>query len=90
MNAVFFPAHWLFIEDNGKERRGAGQCVLELFGLASPLNTEVLESRNPQKVPKNSPMSAFTSKKIALGYIYPGYPALLCIRSFVLSLPKRF
>lgn len=79
MNAVFFPAHWLFIEDNGKEGRGGDQCVLELFGLASPPNTEIPESSNPQKVPENSPTSAFTSKKIALGYTLGTLPCCGCI-----------
>lgn len=93
MNAVFFPAHWLFIEDNGKERRRGDQCVLELFSLASPLNTEIPESSNPQKVPENSPTSVFTSKKIALGYTLGtppccGYVVLsfLCQRDFGIKL----
>lgn len=92
MNAVFFPAHWLFIEDNGKEGWGGDQCVLELFGLASPLNTEIPESSNPQKIPENSPMSAFTSKKIALGYTLGTPPchryvlSFLCQRDFGIKL----
>lgn len=79
MNVAFFPAHWALYRRQLKRGGGEGFSVC-CCCLASHLpDTEIPEYSNPQKVPENSPGSAFTAMKIALGYALDTLPCCGCV-----------